>query len=46
VADINPGNAIEIKLPFDVQQDTKMSMLELHDSIFSGGVRVAASPGQ
>lgn len=41
---VNPGNAIEVKLPFDVPQDTQMSMLELHDSMFSGGVRVAATP--
>jgi hypothetical protein len=43
VDDINPGNAIEVKVPFDVPPDTKMSMLELHDSIFSAGVRVAAA---
>jgi hypothetical protein len=45
VDDINPGNAIEVKVPFDVQPDTQMSMLELHDSMFSAGVRVAAPPG-
>jgi hypothetical protein len=44
VDDINPGNAIEVKVPFDVPPDTQMSMLELHDSMFSAGVRVAAAP--
>ena len=45
VDNINPGNAIEVKVPFDVPPDTQMSMLELHDSMFSAGVRVAAAPG-
>ena len=27
--DINPGSAIEVKVPFDVPPDTQMSMLEL-----------------
>jgi hypothetical protein len=45
VDDINPGNAIEVKVPFDVPPDTQMSMLELHDSMFSAGVRVAPAPG-
>ena len=43
VDNINPGNAIEVKVPFDVPPDTKMSMLELHDSMFSVGARVAAA---
>lgn len=42
---INPGNAIEVKVPFDVPPDIQMSMLELHDSMFSAGVRVAAAAG-
>ncbi len=37
VDDINPGNAIEVKVPFDVPPDTQMSMLELHDLMFSAG---------
>ncbi len=44
VDDINPGNAIEVKVPFDVPPDTQMSMLELHDSMFSAGVRERPRP--
>lgn len=38
---INPGNSIEVKVAFDVQPDIVMQALELHDSMFSGGVLVA-----
>jgi uncharacterized protein DUF4352 len=39
--DINPGNAVTGTLVFDVPKGTKLTSLELHDSIFSGGVQVA-----
>ena len=39
--EINPGNAVTGKLVFDVPKSTKLVRLELHDSIFSGGVEVA-----
>jgi Domain of unknown function (DUF4352) len=38
---INPGNSIQMKLPFDVPPDSRFTMLELHDSMFSGGVKLA-----
>lgn len=41
--DINPGNAVTGTLVFDVPKGTKLTSLELHDSIFSGGVEVALS---
>ncbi|QRY43121.1 DUF4352 domain-containing protein [Mycolicibacterium boenickei] len=42
---INPGNSIEVKVPFDVPQEMDMKALELHDSMFSGGVLTPASAG-
>lgn len=42
---INPGNSIVVKVPFDVPQETKMKALELHDSMFSGGVLTPAAAG-
>lgn len=39
--EINPGNSVTGKLVFDVPKSTKLTRLELHDSIFSGGVEVA-----
>lgn len=39
--DINPGNSVKGKLIFDVPKSTKLTEVELHDSPFSGGVRVA-----
>ncbi|MFC7531982.1 DUF4352 domain-containing protein [Actinoplanes sp. GCM10030250] len=39
--EINPGNSVTGKLVFDVPKGTKLTKLELHDSIFSGGVEVA-----
>jgi hypothetical protein len=41
--DINPGNEIDAKVAFDVPEGTQASMLELHDSAFSGGVKVSLS---
>jgi hypothetical protein len=38
--DINPGNSIQVKVAFDVPPGTAQSMLELHDSMFSGGAKV------
>jgi hypothetical protein len=38
---INPGNKVtNVPLVFDVPPGTKLTHLELHDSLFSGGVRV------
>lgn len=39
--EINPGNTVKGKLVFDIPKGTKLTELDLHDSIFSGGVRVA-----
>ena len=38
--DINPGNSIKGYVYFDVPKGTKVSKLELHDSMFSGGITV------
>jgi hypothetical protein len=38
--EINPGNQATGKLLFDVPKSTKLTGLELHDSPFSGGVKV------
>ncbi len=37
---INPGNAVQGQVVFDIPKDAKISKLELHDSPFSGGVSV------
>ena len=37
---INPGNSIQGHVYFDVPKGTKVSKLELHDSMFSGGITV------
>jgi hypothetical protein len=37
---INPGNSVTGKIAFDVPKKTKIAAVELHDSIFSAGVRV------
>ena len=39
--DINPGNSVVGTVVFDVPKGTKVTELELHDSAFSGGVKVA-----
>jgi hypothetical protein len=44
MGDINPGNAIQMKLAFDVPPNTKVGTLELHDSMLSGGVKVLLPP--
>lgn len=38
--EINPGNTVKGKLPFDVPKGTKLIKAELHDSAFSSGVQV------
>lgn len=38
--DINPGNSIRVKAAFDVPPGTQPAELEVHDSMFSGGVKV------
>lgn len=38
--DINPGNSVEGKIVFDVPKDVTPTVAELHDSGFSGGVKV------
>lgn len=38
--DINPGNQVQAQVAFDVPVGTQPSQIELHDSIFSGGVTV------
>jgi hypothetical protein len=40
---INPGNQVQGVLVFDVPKTTKITRLELHDSAFSGGVKVHIS---
>ncbi|MFV8170930.1 DUF4352 domain-containing protein [Mycolicibacterium peregrinum] len=37
---INPGNAVTVKLVYDMPQGAVPARIELHDSMFSGGVTV------
>jgi hypothetical protein len=37
---INPGNTVKGIVVFDIPTDAKLAKLELHDSVFSGGVAV------
>jgi hypothetical protein len=41
---INPGNSVQGKIVFDIPAGETISTIELHDSILSGGVRVAVTP--
>ncbi len=41
--EINPGNQVKGRLVFDVPKKTKLTTIELHDSPFSGGVKVKLS---
>ncbi|MFC4127144.1 DUF4352 domain-containing protein [Nocardia rhizosphaerae] len=41
MAEINLGNSIGVVIVFDVPPGTVLVALELHDSIFSGGAKVA-----
>ncbi|OBF55754.1 hypothetical protein A5778_07925 [Mycolicibacterium monacense] len=40
VGDINPGNSVQVTLAFDVAPGTVPAMLEVHDSMLSGGAKV------
>ncbi|MGV0853060.1 DUF4352 domain-containing protein [Mycolicibacterium phlei] len=40
MADINPGNGIQVRVAFDVPPGTQPAELEVHDSMFSGGAKV------
>lgn len=40
-SDLNPGFKISVAIVFDVPAGTVPAMLELHDSMFSGGTKVA-----
>lgn len=37
---INPGNSVDVKLVFDMPKNARPAAVELHDSMFSGGVKV------
>ncbi|HWS33463.1 MAG TPA: DUF4352 domain-containing protein [Actinoplanes sp.] len=39
--EINPGNSVKGRLVFDIPKGTELTALELHDSMFSGGVTVS-----
>ncbi|CAM2790479.1 DUF4352 domain-containing protein [Prescottella defluvii] len=39
--EINPGNKVTMKVVFDMPADAVPAEMELHDSVFSGGSRVA-----
>lgn len=39
--EINPGNEVKGTVIFDVPKDAKLKTLELHDSAFSGGIKVS-----
>jgi hypothetical protein len=39
--DINPGNTLNSKIVFDVPAGATLTHIELHDSMFSGGVTVS-----
>lgn len=39
--DINPGNSVEGTVIFDIPADAQPAAVELHDSMFSGGVTVS-----
>lgn len=41
--EINPGNGITGVLVYDIPEKAKLAKLELHDSMFSGGVTVQLS---
>jgi hypothetical protein len=41
--DINPGNQVTGVVVFDIPKNVALTKLELHDSVFSGGVDVALS---
>ncbi|WP_433575175.1 DUF4352 domain-containing protein [Nocardia brasiliensis] len=41
IGEINPGNKVAVTIVFDVPKGTDPAAIEFHDSMFSGGVRVA-----
>lgn len=41
INEINPGNSIAANVVFDIPKDGKLLVVELHDSAFSGGVKVS-----
>ncbi|MEE6280494.1 DUF4352 domain-containing protein [Georgenia sp. MJ170] len=43
LTDINPGNTVEAVVVFDIPADAVPAAVELHDSMFSGGVTVSLS---
>ena len=44
MGDINPGNSITREIAFDVPPDSRFTYLQLHDSMLSGGVKMALPP--
>ncbi|WLP91688.1 DUF4352 domain-containing protein [Gordonia sp. NB41Y] len=40
---INPGNTVTAKVVYDMPADAQPASIELHDSLFSGGAKVALS---
>lgn len=43
IDNVNPGTTITVKLVYDVPSDKKLSKVEFHDSMLSGGVPVKLS---
>ncbi|GAA4560990.1 DUF4352 domain-containing protein [Planotetraspora kaengkrachanensis] len=43
LTNINPGNTVKGFVLFDVPKNTKLTAIQLHDSVFSGGVTVNLS---
>ncbi|MFI1459432.1 DUF4352 domain-containing protein [Nocardia carnea] len=41
MADINPGNSLDVVIAFDIPADAQPAAIEFHDSMFSGGAKVA-----
>ncbi|MEV0359006.1 DUF4352 domain-containing protein [Nocardia sp. NPDC050697] len=41
VTEVNPGNSVDVTVVFDVPAGSVPATLELHDSAFSGGAKVA-----
>ncbi|OBY33559.1 DUF4352 domain-containing protein [Mycolicibacter kumamotonensis] len=42
---INPGNGVDVKVVYDMPPDAVPTTIELHDSVFSGGVKVSLNAG-
>jgi hypothetical protein len=41
---VNPGNSVRAQVVYDIPPTATLSIVELHDSAFSGGVRVDLLP--